>query len=601
MPAATTGAPAGDAELAATTPAGPRGRPLPQAWWAGMAHAASLLAAFAFWLSLGRGLWFFQDDWDFLERRGLGYAPGNQRSLWFAHNEHWSTLPILLWRALYSVFALGTYWPYLVCLLLVQLAVMHLIWRWCRRAGCDPWVAFAAAALVGLMGAGASDFLSAFQVTFVGSVMFGLIAIDLIERVDQRRDVAASLALLASLMCSTVGDAMVAGTAVLLFARRPARRAAVVLALPVASYAIWFAFLGRPSVSAPTDHFTFSTLSTLPGYIWFGLSTGLGTTFNYVDAGAAILVGLAAWVIWHMRALWQEAPSALGLCAASVCFWALAGLGRDTTAGASTAVISRYVFVGTAVLLPVIAKLLSSASAHPAARLTVVTVLLGTVLGNIGQAQTAATASVAQETTLKVALAGAARLLAQGVPDVSGPDAPPVGLYPSLSAATVARLYRSGVLPRLAVSPVDLANSRALLALGTWNGRRTALLDHPLFRGRFRVVNTIDGIVARQGPGCVSVAPETLSPAMQVWLRMAPGPSSASVELSAAPASPGLTNYVGALLVPYSGPAAHAPVQLVVPNNGTGYLSDDDNRAEVVLIWDIGTPLLLCGLAGAGG
>jgi hypothetical protein len=558
-----------------------------------------MVAALAFWMWLGRGLWFFQDEWDFLVRRGLGFAPASHRSIWFPHNEHWSTLPILLWRAIYGLFHLGSYWPYLVPLLLVQMVVMHLVWRWCLRAGVDPWVATAASALAGFLGAGASDFLSAFQVTFVASVMFGLIAIDLVERPDQRADAPASVALLASLMCSTVGDAMVVASAVVLFARRPPRRALGVLALPVASYAIWFAALGRPSISAPQDHFSLTTLTTLPGYIWFSLSTGLGVTFNYTDAGAALVIGLAAWVIWHMRALWQDNPSALGLCAAAVAFWALAGLGRDTTAGASTAIVSRYVYVGVVVLIPVMAKLLSSVSGYPAARLAVVVLLVATAVGDAGQAQSAAASTVAQESGLKVALAGAARLLAAGVPDVSGPGAPPVGLYPYLSAATAVQLYRSGALSHVLVTPQDLVNSRALLAVGTWNGRRTALLARPLFPGRFQLVAAVDGLASRQGDGCVDVAPETLSPAMQVWLRAAPGASGASVQVSAAPASPGLTNYLGALLVPYSGPAATTPVQLVMPDDGTGYLSDDDDTAEVVLIWDIGTPLQLCGLAGA--
>jgi hypothetical protein len=93
--------------------------------------------------------------------------------------------------------------------------------------------------------------------------------------------------------------------------------------------------------------------------------------------------------------------------------------------------------------------------------------------------------------------------------------------------------------------------------------------------------------------------PETISPAMQVWLRVPPGPSAASVRVSAAPASPGLTNYLPALLVPPTGPASTSPVPLVVPAQGTGYLSDNAPRSEVVLLWDVGTPLELCGLSTA--
>ena len=89
---------------------------------------------------------------------------------------------------------------------------------------------------------------------------------------------------------------------------------------------------------------------------------------------------------------------------------------------------------------------------------------------------------------------------------------------------------------------------------------------------------------------------------MQVWLRIPPGQRSASVRVSAAPASPGVTNYVAATLVPPSGPASTNPVQLAIPSGGTGYLDDNDAQAELVLLWGVGTPLELCGLSvGPGG
>ena len=282
--------------------------------WAETVHWVTLAAAFAFWAWVDRHLWFFGDEWDFLVRRGLSYPPTSSRSIWFPHNEHWSTLPILLWRCLYSVFHLTTYWPYLVPVLLAQVAVMHLAWRICRRNGVDPWVATAAVGLLGFLGAGAEDLASAFQVSFVGSVLFGFVAFDLLDRPNtepastRRRDVLASCALLASLMCSTIGDAMVIGAAVLLFARRPPKRALAVLALPVCSYVVWFAFVGRLGLTSRADQLSLTKVTTLPQYVWFGLSSALGQTFNLEAAGAALLVGLAAWVGWHLHSLWQVEP-----------------------------------------------------------------------------------------------------------------------------------------------------------------------------------------------------------------------------------------------------------------------------------------------------
>ncbi len=411
----------------------------------------------------------------------------------------------------------------------------------------------------------------------------------------------ASVALLASLMCSTVGDAMVAGAAVLLFAHRSRRGALRVLALPVTSYVVWFAFLGRPGVSAPGDHFSLTTFTTLPGYVWFGLYSSLDQAFNLAGAGAALLVGLTAWVLWHMRAIWRQCPSLLGLGAAEAIFFVLAGLGRDTTAGASS-VVTRYVYVAIAILLPVIAKVLGSASTWPPGRGVVVALLAVTALGNVGQAEAYVPGHTAVTSSLRAELVATARLLASGVADVSGAGASPISLYPALSVASIEHLQHAGFLPTTTPSAADLTNARALLALGTWSGSKTALSAGPLSTGRFAFVRAVDATISVEANGCLNFGPETISPPMQVWLRLPPGQNSASVRLSAAAASAGATNYVAALLVPATGPASTNLVQLAVPASGTGYLSDNDPGTEVVMLWDVGTPLQLCDLsAGAAG
>jgi hypothetical protein len=576
-----------------------------------LVHVATLAGSFYFWAWLDRRLWFFGDEWDFLVRRGLGYWPRDPRSIWSPHNEHWSTLPILLWRGLYNTFHLSSYWPYLVPLLLTGVGVMHMAWRLCRRAGVDIWVATAAVGLLGFLGAGAEDFTSAFQIGFVASVLFGLVAFDLLaspgagaartaegatggSAAPVRRDGLASLALLASLMCSAIGVAMVVGSAVLLSATRPFRRTLGTLALPVASYLIWFLFVGRLGLNSRADHFSLTTVTTLPGYVWFGLSSALGATFNLEAAGTALLVGLAAWVGFHIRPLWRENPLLIALFVAGVAFYAVAGFGRDTTVGATT-VVSRYVYVGIAILLPVIAKILSSAGTWPSTRMAAIAVLAVTALGDVGQAQAWAANRVAVTTQLKVQLVATARFLTSGVPDVSGPSASPIGLYPDLSAGSMERLERSGQLPHVALTPLELINARALLAVGTWDGSRTALSAKPLFPGRFELVRAVGAVVSVQADGCTSFSPESISPAMQVWLRVSPGERAASAKVSAPPASPGVTNYLAAVLAPPRGPASTTPVELAVPDGGVGYLSDNYPGADLVLLWDVGAPLTLCG------
>jgi hypothetical protein len=68
--------------------------------------AFALVAAVAFVLSLvvGRRQSFFLDDWDFLAHRD----GGDIRDLLRPHNEHWSTLPILVYRGLWRLFGVRT-------------------------------------------------------------------------------------------------------------------------------------------------------------------------------------------------------------------------------------------------------------------------------------------------------------------------------------------------------------------------------------------------------------------------------------------------------------------------------------------------------------
>jgi len=585
-------------------------------------HWATLAGAFGFWAVLDRHLWFFGDEWQFLTARGLWHWPGNRHGIWFPHNEHWSTLPVVLWRGLYNVFHLGSYWPYLVPLLVAQVGVMHLAWRLCRREGTGPWVATAAVSVLGFLGAGAEDLAWAFQVGFVGSVLFGLLAVDLLERASPARSPAgpapaatrydglASVSLLASLMCSTVGDAMVAGAAVVLFARRPWRQAARTLALPVGSYVVWFAFIGRLGLRSPADHLTMSTLTGLPSYVWTGLSSALGAAFNLQAAGPALLVGLATWVAWRAQHLWRAHPALLGLSAASVAFYVLVALGRDALGGSQA--VGRYTYVAIAILTPVIAWVLGQAGGVAASissrgtgrglapqaagawapRAVVVGLLAVTALGGAGQAGTYLASRQQLVDGLKVDTEALARLVASGTQDVAGPSAQPLRFEPNLTPTVLARLQRARLLPRARLSPLDMVNARTLLSV--------ALTRRPLSRGHFRLLGSSYASVLGTGPHCQGFSPVSASQPVQIWLQPVAPAGLASVLLDAPPAPAGTTDYLAALIVPRGGPAATQPAELAMPASGTSYLSYDDADAKLVLLWDAGTTLTLCGLQGPG-
>lgn len=570
----------------------PRGTGSPWASGTGLAHLVTLAASLAFWAWTDRGLWFFGDEWDFLADRGLRYGVTSPSGIWYPHNEHWSTLPILLWRALFSVFHLTTYWPYLVPLLLVNLGVMHLAWRLCLREGADPWVSTAVVALLGFLGAGAEDLTWAFQVGFIGSVLFGLAALVLLGREGRpehprRHDLAVAALLVAGLMCSAAGIAMLAGAWVFLLAGRRFGQALRVAAGPSVIFVVWYAVVGHYGLSSHSDQLTLSTWTNLPNYVWSGLSGALGQTFNLPAAGGALLVGLGAWLVVRGRPLWAPRSMTVPLVSATVVFYVLAALGRDNTTVSSD--VSRYIYVAIALLAPLLARALSPVRPASPVRWGAVVLVGVTLLGNVGQAETWETPRLATVTALKEEVLSTSYLLGHGVKDIAGPMGQPVAADPNLFAHRAAQMERDGAMPAVHFSAVQLVNARALLSVD--------LTPRPLVSGRFAVVSSARAVRAADGKGCTTFAPKVVNPPMEVRLEMAPGESTAAAEVITAPAPAGTTNYLAALLEPVGGPPGTVANQLEVAPKGVGYLSFDDPGAQVVLVWAAGTSLTLCGLA----
>ena len=95
-----------------------------------------------FWIN--RNQWFAGDEWQVITTNGLGSSP--QHASDFApHFEHWTTLVVLTYRALFAVFELHTYVPYVALMIVVILAVTHLLWRFLLRVGVTPAYATAVA------------------------------------------------------------------------------------------------------------------------------------------------------------------------------------------------------------------------------------------------------------------------------------------------------------------------------------------------------------------------------------------------------------------------------------------------------------------------
>ena len=320
---------------------------------AALAFLAVLVIALVLFVVLGRSQWFFHDEWDFLVNRHAGSLD----DLFRPHNEHWSTLPILVFRTLWRLFGLRTYVPYQLIAIVLHLTTAALLRVVMRRAAVNAWIATAAASLFALFGAGDRDILVAFQMAWSASLALGLTHLILADHdgpID-RRDVLGLLAGLAAMLCSGVAVTMVLVVGLSALIRRGSWPAVFHTApLGLLYLAWWFAFADRYSLGRG------GSPGTVLRFVWTGLKTTFGEMGQLPGVGLALAVLVVAGLLlaWHDLArneLRRRAASPVALLVGALIFLAVAGLGRAALFGPQYASSSRYLYVVAALCLPALA------------------------------------------------------------------------------------------------------------------------------------------------------------------------------------------------------------------------------------------------------
>jgi len=293
--------------------------------------------------------WFFVDEWDFLARRVGRDAPVG---LLVPHNEHPSMLPILVWRAVFDVFGIRHYAPYMAVVIACHLAVVATVWLVARRSGAGPGACLVAAAVMATAGVGWEDMIWAFQIGMVGSLLASWAGALLTDhppgtpRAGRRRLVATWVVLSAGLACSAVSVPLLVLPLLVAGARRGIRAALVVVAVPAVLFCSWYAVWGRDGVSASRG---FVPLA-MPGYVVHGLSTALDGLTGIVGTAAVVLVlvvlGLRSGVLGARRARTATA----GLVGVLALYLFIA-IGRASL-GDAQAQASRYAYLSAALVLP---------------------------------------------------------------------------------------------------------------------------------------------------------------------------------------------------------------------------------------------------------
>ena len=313
-------------------------------------HVATLAAIAVTLVLCVRGQWFFGDEWDFLVFRGLHHAA---RSVWQPHNEHWSTLPILWYRAVFSVVGLKSYWPYLSGLFVVHLAAVHALWRLARRTGVPPLLATAGVCVFGLFGWGSENLLWAFQIAFVASLAAGLyLQLALDDHGSPRRVVAVASGAVVSLMLSGISVVMVLALGIAALGRWGWRKAALATAPAAVTYLLWLSGPGGNGIDTKNSN----RVGDIPSYVWGGFRAALGEPLHSRFAGGIVALVLGAVFLARLPANWRRAPEVVALAVVAVVMYAVISQGRGAVQAPD---VSRYRYLAVALVLPFILRSLA--------------------------------------------------------------------------------------------------------------------------------------------------------------------------------------------------------------------------------------------------
>jgi hypothetical protein len=326
--------------------------------WAWIVTAVAVVVAFPVIMYYGRDQWFFLDEWAFLAGREGFSADGLLRP----HNEHWVTLPVIVYRTLHRIFGLNAYWPYQAVAVATHLTVAVLLRAVMRQAAVDPWVATAATILFLFLGAGRTNISYAFQMQFTGALAFGLIQLLLISRPPREgqgldldwRDALGLAAGVGALMCSSVGVAMAvaAGVAALL-----ARgwRVALVHTVPLAvTYLAWYVAYGSEGVREDAtagvgDTVRFAVEVVGNGFDAMGQITGVGILLGGL-AVLGIVLAVRETVAGDARV-----AGPVGLAVAGAVLTLIVGYGRAALPEPfSNPHEPRYLYLVVALALPIV-------------------------------------------------------------------------------------------------------------------------------------------------------------------------------------------------------------------------------------------------------
>lgn len=323
--------------------------------------AVAMVAAAALILVLVDELTYFGDTWATLMHRREFSAD----ALLEPHNEHIVAFPVLITQVILRVFGMTSAMPEFVALVIALAIAAGLLFVYVKRR-VGPWLALFAAVLVLFLGPAWEVLLWTFEISYVGSVLFGLAMLLALEREDRRGDLAACAFLVLSLGFSSLGIpfAVAAFVAVAIGPRDRWLSRAYVFVIPAALFAIWYLGWGHEAES----HLSLRNVLVSPRFVAEQLAYGVGALFGLgpnptngvTDPvwGRAIVVAIVIGIGVYAYGRFRKPgfyPGLWPVAAAAAANWFLTAFnafpGRDPSA-------SRYQYASVIFIVMILANLM---------------------------------------------------------------------------------------------------------------------------------------------------------------------------------------------------------------------------------------------------
>lgn len=321
--------------------------------------ALALAGAAVLFLALTWHFGFLIDTWEFLMNRRAFTVDSVMRP----HNEHIVVIPVVIQQVFLQLFGMDTARPEYVLLTIMLLVTDYLLFVYLRRRVGD-WMALFGALLILFLGPAWELLLWPFEISLLGSVLFGLAMLLALERRDRAGDLLACLFLAISIGFSELGLAFVvaAFVAVLQSPREQWGRRAFVVVIPVVLYVLWYVGWGHEAES----HLSLRNILASPRFVAESLAAGVGNLFGLGTSpvsGAtelfwgAVLVAAIVAAVGYRR--WQRPgfdPGLWPVLAAAGFNWFLTAFNQIPGRDPAT---SRYQYASCVFIVMVLANLLA--------------------------------------------------------------------------------------------------------------------------------------------------------------------------------------------------------------------------------------------------